>query len=102
MARDLAQRRRVAIAGRGARALLERPRIGGVDRGVLADDVGLDASADHEVLERPDGAEREHERQQQASDDALAQVRRTGSEAGKPHQASIGTPRRRPEPRGWR
>ena len=52
--------------------MLERARVGGVDRGVLADEVLLDAAADDEVLERADRAEREHEGQEQAGDHAFA------------------------------
>ena len=53
--------------------MLERARVGGMDRGVLADQVVLDAAADDEVLEGADRAEREHQGQEQAGDHAFAQ-----------------------------
>ena len=89
--RDLAQRRRVAVARRRLGAVLERARVGGVDRGVLADQVVLDAAADDEVLERADRAEREHERQEQAGDHAFAQPDRPRVKGREPHHPSIGT-----------
>ena len=72
--RHLAERRLVAVALRLLGALLERARVGGVDRRVLADQVVLDPLADDEVLERADRAERQDEREQQPGDDALAQA----------------------------
>ena len=69
----LAQRRLVAVALGLLGALLERARVGGVDRRVLADQVVLDPLADDEVLEGADRAERQDEREQEAGDDALAQ-----------------------------
>ena len=71
--RHLAERRLVTVALRLLRALLERARVGGVDRGVLADQVVLDPLADDEVLERADRTERQDEREQKTGDDALAQ-----------------------------
>ena len=65
--------------------MLERARVGGVDGGVLADQVVLDAAADDEVLEGADRAEREHEGQEQAGDDALAQPGRARVEGREPH-----------------
>ena len=77
--------------------MLERARVGGVDRGVLADEVVLDAAADDEVLERADRAEREHERQEQAGDHAFAQPYRARVEGREPHHPSIGSALPRPE-----
>ena len=82
---DLAQRRRVAVAGRRLGAMLERARVSGVDGGVLADQVVLDAAADDEVLERADRAEREDQGQEQAGDDALAQPGCARVECREPH-----------------
>jgi hypothetical protein len=78
---DLAERPLVAVVLRRRGAPLERARVGGVHGGVLADEVGLDAVADDEVLERPDRAEREDQRQQQSGDDAFAQAERARVQA---------------------
>jgi hypothetical protein len=83
--RDLAERRGVAVARRRLRTMLERARVCGVDGGVLADEVLLDTAGDDEVLEGADRAEREHEREQQAGDHALAQSQRTRVEGREPH-----------------
>ena len=92
----LAERRHVLVALDLGGALLERARVGGMHRGVLADQVALDAVADDDVLDRPDGPERQHQREQQPGDDALAQAERARVDSWETHRGCIGTAPRRP------